>query len=818
MSDFLRFFSSERFMPHGHCYLWREDILWLHILSDAGIALAYFAIPVVLFYFIRQRRDIPYPWMFVLFGLFIFACGGTHLFGIYTIWHPEYALEGLLKAGTAVISLATAALLVPLVPKALALEGPAGLEQKVNERTLELKKLNEALRSSEARGRLLIEAAPNGMIMVGSDGRIVLLNSQIEKLFGYGRDELLGQNIGILLPERFNERHAQYRQSYFDDPQSRAMGAGRDLFGRRKDGSEFPVEIGLNPLRIDEGAFVLAAVVDITSRKLAEEELRKARDEAESASLAKSSFLANMSHEIRTPLNGVFGMLGLLLDSRLNESQREYAETALISAETLLRLINDILDFSTIEAGRLNIEPVAFDLRNAVGEAAEILAVRAEERGIDLAVRFDQDLPTEVVGDPGRIGQVLTNLVSNAIRFTEKGHVLINVEATSMSGSPEQGTVDLRFEVSDTGIGIEEDQLERVFEKFVQKDSSSTRKFSGAGLGLAISRELVELMGGEIGARSRPGEGSTFWFTLRLPCVKETGPEVRKPRQLEGLRILVADDQAANRSVIVEQVTAWGMRASVCSGGKAAFAALCDAQAQDDPFRFAIVDQQMPEMDGEQFGQLISGYPDLSNTILIALTSTGMTGDPAKFEKAGFKAYLVRPVRAPELMVMLETLWSAHLEGRSIGLLTRRSLVRSAGRREAKQSRPAGSTRARVLVAEDNTINQLVAVRMLRALGYQADVAADGVEVLQMVSAAPYDLIFMDCQMPEMDGYQATREIRRREQGAPGIPIIAMTAHALEGEREKCINAGMNDYLSKPVLLENFEQMLDKYLRTTPTR
>ncbi len=802
------FFSSEGYMPHGHCYLWDRSVLWLHILSDAGIVLAYFSIPIILLYFVRQRKDIPYPWMFFLFGAFILACGATHLVGIYTIWNPEYALEGSVKAVTAVLSLATAVLLIPLVPKALALQGPAELEQRVNERTAELEQLNAALRQSEERVRLAIEAAPNGMIMVNAEGNIVLINSEIEKMFGYQRDEILGHEIGQLIPERFREKHPAYRQSYFENPQNRAMGAGRDLFGRRKDGTEFPVEIGLNPLVLDEGTYVLAAVVDITERKQAEAELTSARDTAETASLAKSDFLANMSHEIRTPLNGVFGMLGLLIDTKLSETQREYAETARVSAEALLRLINDILDFSRIEAGRLDIEPVAFDFQHAVEEAADMLAERADEKDIDLLVRYAPDLPRYFVGDPGRIRQVLTNLVSNAIKFTEQGHVLISVSEESST----RLNARIRVEVSDSGIGIAEDRHAEIFEKFSQQDSSATRKFGGAGLGLTISRELVELMGGEIGLSSQVGEGSTFWFTLDLPLQTDAPDPPAPPQSLEGVRVLVVDDNEINRRIVFEQLSRWGMRDETFSSGAAALEGLRLAHQSGDPYRVAIVDHRMPEMDGLEFGRRVKADPDLQDTILVLLTSTGLGNDVASVRKSGFDGYLIRPAHASRLMEVLDTLWTAKTRGSRTGLVTRRSLAEPSSRDGNRRSGAAGGQKPRILVAEDNPVNQLVAVRILEALGCQADVAADGVEALQMVNAAPYDLLFMDCQMPEMDGYEATREIRNLDSAASAIPIIAMTAHALEGEREKCLAAGMNDYLSKPVLLEDLEALLDAYL------
>ena len=519
------------------------------------------------------------------------------------------------------------------------------------------------------------------------------------------------------------------------------------------------------------------------------------------ASRAKSDFLACMSHEIRTPMNGVIGMLGLLCDTGLSERQREYAQIARSSAETLLNLINDILDFSKIEAGKLTIEPLPFDLQTVVEEVGELFAGKVSEKGLDLIVRYAPDMPQYVVGDPGRIRQVLVNLVGNAVKFTSQGHVLLDVQCIERQNDQAR----VKFSIQDTGIGIPEDRLAMIFDKFTQADASTTRRYGGTGLGLAISQQLTRLMGGEIGVTSQVGVGSTFWFTLPLPLPKEAPKPVPRAA-LDGLRVLIVDDNEVNRRVLHEQVTSWRLRNGGYASGEEALAVLRQARAAGDPFHIAILDHQMPGMDGETLARRIKADPDLKDTVLVMLTSLGLPEQHSRLQEAGIFATLLKPAKPSRLWNVLAEAWAANIRQSPDGAASRQALPERLA--EVRRSR---NYNARVLVVDDSTTNQKVGRLMLESLGCRVDVAANGEEAIKLVGLLPFDVVFMDCEMPQMDGYTATREIRRRQGTAKRIPIVAMTAKALEGDRERCLEAGMDDYISKPVRLEDLEAVLDRW-------
>ncbi len=669
-----------------------------------------------------------------------------------------------------------------------------GANQDITER----KRAEEALKESETKFRTIFDNASDGMFLVDLKSRnFILCNTMCSKTLGYSQEEILRLGIAdIHPPEDLLLLYEQIGKFAGGEVAVRP-----DIRFRRKDGTVFFADISPALVMLSGRESILIVFKDITERKLAEENLIKAKEQAEEANRLKSEFLANMSHEIRTPMNAVIGMTDLVLGTELTDEQGEYLSMVKEGAYSLLGLINDILDLSKIESERILFESTPFDVRATVESVVDTLFPTASAKGLELAFMVHPQVPSLLRGDSGRLRQILTNLGANAVKFTEKGEVVVRVELKDET----EHSATLLFSVTDTGIGIPEDKQDVIFESFTQVDGSYTRKFGGTGLGLSISKKLVELMGGQIGVESRPAGGSRFWFTVTLEKQKdqERRPPLVYPSDIRDKRILVVDDNRTNRTILIKMLESYGcLPPQAAESGAEAIKTLRKAKLKGKPFDLVLLDLQMPEMDGEQTLRAIKEDPRIKDIVVVILTSIGGRGDAARLKELGCAGYLTKPIKQSQLSDALIAALSRE------GSETRKEPVSTVVTQSTSERKPHA---ARVLVAEDNPMNQKLALALLRRRGYSADAVENGRLAVDALKQSDYDLVLMDVQMPEMDGFEATKAIREMEGNRKHTPIIAMTAHAMKGDRERCLEAGMDDYVSKPIEPKQFTEVIQKF-------
>ncbi len=649
--------------------------------------------------------------------------------------------------------------------------------------------------------RALLDSAPDATIITNSDGVIVMVNKQTENIFEYAREELLGNKIEMLIPKKFSKGHPAHRMKFLQETHSRSRGQSMELIALRKDGREFPVEVSLSPIDTADGTIVASSIRDITERKKAEDELKVAKQVAEEATKAKSDFLANMSHEIRTPMNAIIGMSQLALRTDLTPKQHDYLVKVESSAHNLLGIINDILDFSKIEAGKMDIELIDFNLDSVLDNLSNLVTIKAEEKGLEIIFSTAKEVPMSLVGDPLRLGQILINLTNNAVKFTETGEIVVSAEVLEKSTN----NVTLKFTVRDTGIGLNKKQIGKLFQSFSQADGSTTRKYGGTGLGLTISKKLVEMMDGEIWVESEQGKGSSFIFTVKLGRQAQEKEKVLIPSiDLRGMRVLVVDDCNTSRETLQAALESMSFKVNTVASGKEAIAEL-ERRAGDAPekhYQLVLMDWKMPKMNGIEATRKIKADPKLPKApTVIMVTAYGREEIMKQADDVGMDGFLIKPVNNSTLFDTIMEVFGKSVE--------KKSRSESHGLTHAKGLEKIRG--AKILLAEDNEINQQVATELLEQAGMVVTVANNGKKAVEMVNEFEFDLVFMDVQMPVMNGLEATIAIRNIPQ-FKDLPIVAMTAQAMAGDREECLEAGMDDYVTKPIDTKELFSALVKWI------
>jgi PAS domain S-box-containing protein len=673
------------------------------------------------------------------------------------------------------------------------------ISQKIESDRKEKEVYTKTLKESEERIRTTINAVIDGIFTIDKNGSLHSSNPAFCQMFRYKETELENKTIEELMPEFYQDLKKGHISQYLQKQDSKIY----ESTAKHKGNSLFPIEIGLSEFLLGQEKMFIGVVRDITERKLAEKELRTAQELALESARLKSQFLANMSHEIRTPLNGIIGMTELLLSTPLSEDQKEFAEIINRSGDVLMTVINDILDFSKIEAGKITLENVNFDLQALIEESVGLMAQRAHSKGLELVSLVNSNVPSKLKGDTVRLQQVLNNLLSNAIKFTLNGEVSVYVKL--LEETPLKAKIVI--EVCDTGIGISQEEQDLLFQPFTQVDGSTTRKFGGTGLGLSISKQLVQLMGGEINLKSELGKGSVFSIVLTFLKQEKLDAKIAHHPALRNMKVLIVDDNEVNRKILKLQTTAWEMQSDTVESAKQALDLLSKAAEDKEPYHIVIIDMGMPEIDGAELARRIRNIPNIAETNLLILTSYNLS-NPQQILGTTVEGYLNKPVRQSKLYDCLVNI---------LGLSS--EVVKIIKQQPATSLKTTNEFNIKVLVVEDNIVNQKVAKLMLENLGCQVETASNGLEALKLLEQENYPVIFMDCQMPVMDGYEATKKVRKIQKNTSRQSyIIAMTANAMQGDREQCLAGGMNDYVSKPLKTEDLQLSLERWTKWTPSQ